>query len=76
MKAKTVRGTIHREDLSGGYLVLVADDGQRYLLGGATKALREEGLRVEIEGEILTDGGPSIAVISDPILRVMKSRRL
>lgn len=76
MKATVVRGVVHREDLSGGYLVIVADDGQRYLLGGATKALREAGLRVEVEGELLTDGGPSIAVTSDPILRVTKSRRL
>lgn len=76
MTSKAIRGTIRREDLSGGYLVLVADDGQRYLLGGATKALREEGLRVEVEGELLAEGGPSIAVTSDPILRVTKCRRL
>ncbi|MDR0965358.1 MAG: hypothetical protein LBM75_02435 [Myxococcales bacterium] len=73
----TLQGTIRREDLSGGYMVLVAEpDGRRYLLGGATKALREEGLRVEIEGELLADGGPSIAITSEPLLRVTSSRRL
>lgn len=71
-----IRGTIRREDLSGGYLVLVADDGKRYLLGGATKAVREEGLRVELEGELQPGGGPSIAVTSEPIFRVTKSKRL
>lgn len=76
MSAQTFRGTIRREDLSGGYLVLITDDGHRYLLGGATKALREEGLRVEVQGEVLGEGGPSIAVTSEPILRVTSSKRL
>ena len=56
--------------------MLITDDGHRYLLGGATKALREEGLRVEVQGEVLGEGGPSIAVTSEPILRVTGSKRL
>ncbi|MBI5547693.1 MAG: hypothetical protein HY901_27745 [Deltaproteobacteria bacterium] len=70
-----VKGTIRREDLSGGVMVLVGDDGKRYLLGGATKSLRQEGLRVELEGEV-DPHGVSIAMTGEPLLRVKSSRKL
>lgn len=68
-------GTIRREDLSGGFMVLETDDGRRLPLGGATKALREEGIRVELEGE-LDESAHSIAMTGQPIFRVRRSRRL
>ncbi len=71
----TLRGTIRREDLEGGVMVLVAEDGKRYLLGGATKALRQEGLKVELDGEI-DPGGVSIAMTGEPLFRVKTSRKL
>jgi len=70
-----ITGTIGREDLEGGFMVLVGDDGRRYLLGGATKALRQEGLRVELEGEV-DAGGVSIAMTGEPVFRVRRSRKL
>jgi hypothetical protein len=68
-------GTIRREDLSGGFMVLEVPDGERYPLGGATKALRQEGLRVELEGEFDPEG-VSIAMTGKPVFRVKASRRL
>ncbi len=70
-----LKGTIRREDLEGGYIVLLAEDGQRYLLGGATKALRHEGLKVELEGEI-DPGGVSIGNTGEPLFRVKKANKL
>lgn len=70
-----IRGTIRREDLEGGFMVLVAEDGRRYLLGGATKALRQEGLQVELEGEV-DPAGVGIGMTGEPVFRVKASRRL
>ena len=70
-----MKGTIRREDLSGGFMVLEAEDGGRYPLGGATKALREEGLRVELEGDFDLEG-VSIGMTGAPVFRVRSSRRL
>jgi hypothetical protein len=70
-----LRGTIRREDLSGGFMVLEAEDGKRYPLGGATKALRQEGLRVELEGELDTQA-VSIAMTGQPVFRVKRSTRI
>jgi hypothetical protein len=70
-----VRGKIRREDLEGGYMVLEGDDGKRYLLGGATKVLRQEGLRVELEGEV-DPTGVSIANTGEPVFRVKTSKKI
>ena len=70
-----LRGTIRREDLSGGFMVLETDDGRRFPLGGATKALREEGIRVELEGEFDPEA-LSLAMTGEPIFRVRRSVRL
>ena len=70
-----LRGTIRREVLSGGFMVIETEDGRRFPLGGATKALREEGARVEVEGE-LDESAVSIAMTGVPIFRVKSSRRL
>ncbi len=70
-----LRGTVRREDLEGGFMVLVAEDGRRYLLGGATKALRQDGLRVELEGEV-DPAGVTIGMTGEPVFRVRASRKL
>ncbi|HCF58318.1 MAG TPA: hypothetical protein DFS52_10045 [Myxococcales bacterium] len=70
-----LRGTIRREDLSGGFMVLETEDGRRFPLGGATKALREEGIRVELEGEFDAEA-VSIAMTGEPVFRVKRSVRL
>lgn len=70
-----LKGTIRREDLSGGVMMLEAEDGQRYPLGGATKALREEGLKVELDGDF-DPQGVSIAMTGRPVFRVKTSRKL
>lgn len=70
-----LRGRIRREELSGGPMVLEGDDGKRYPLGGATKALRQEGLEVELEGEF-DPGGVSIVMAGQPVFRVKGSRKL
>ncbi len=67
-----LRGTIRREDLSGGFMVLEGEDGRRYPLGGATKALRKEGLRVELEGEF-DPSGVSIGMTGEPVFRVRRA---
>ena len=68
-------GTIRREDLSGGVMVIETADGKRFPLGGATKALRQEGLKVELTGE-LDPGGVSIAMTGEPVFRVKSSRKI
>jgi len=68
-----LKGTIRREDLSGGVMMLEAEDGKRYPLGGATKALRTEGLEVELDGEF-DPQGVSIAMTGTPVFRVKSSR--
>lgn len=49
------RGTIHKNDLEGGFWELHADDGERYQLRGGDDSLRVEGLKVEIEGKLDKD---------------------
>jgi len=70
-----LKGTIRREDLSGGFMVLETKDGKRYPLGGATKALREEGLQVELEGEFDPEG-VSIGMTGAPVFKVKKSEKV
>lgn len=70
-----LKGTIRREDLSGGVMMLETPDGQRYPLGGATKALRQEGLAVEVEGEFDPEG-VSIAMTGTPVFRVKSSKKI
>ena len=72
-----VKGTVRWEDGGAGrYLLFIADDGARYLLGGATKALRPlDGGRVELEGEV-DPTGVSLAMTGDPVFRVTRSSAL
>jgi hypothetical protein len=63
----TFVGTIRKLGLEGGVWALIGDDGQQYHLVDAPAAIRKDGLRVEIEGEVA--GGASIAMIGS-MLRV------
>jgi hypothetical protein len=65
-----VRGRVERRDLEGGIWQLVADDGKRYTLVGATGGL-SAGAQVEVEGTI--DQGFGIAM-AGPQLRVQRVR--
>lgn len=63
----TFVGTIRKLGLEGGLWALIGDDGQQYHLVDAPAAIRKEGMRVEIKGEI--PKGASIAMIGS-MLRV------
>ena len=51
----TIKGTIRRNDLEGGFWELVAEDGERYQLEAPEKGLCQEGLAVEVEGTVQKD---------------------
>ncbi|MEE9384720.1 MAG: DUF5818 domain-containing protein [Nannocystaceae bacterium] len=61
----TFSGTLRHNDLEGGFLELVTDDGDTYRLEGAKG---EPGTRVRVTGSVETGGfglhmsGPSIQV--------------
>jgi hypothetical protein len=46
------KGTVKKNDLSGGFWELHAEDGKRYQLKDADPELLEEGVAVEIDGKI------------------------
>ncbi|MFW5722034.1 MAG: hypothetical protein ACOCWT_01930 [Desulfohalobiaceae bacterium] len=46
----TVQGTVHYQDLEGGFYTLASESGQVYNLVGLPPEHRQEGLRVEVTG--------------------------
>ena len=64
------RGTVKKNELSGGFWELHAEDGERYQLQGGDDGLRCEGVTVEIDGKIdkgafgIGMTGPTLAVKS------------
>jgi hypothetical protein len=66
-----LKGRIERRDLEGGFWQLVADDGKRYTLVGASGL--EHGARVEVDGAL--DDGFGFAM-AGPQLRVRSVRKL
>jgi hypothetical protein len=64
-------GTVRKNDLEGGFLELVTDDGDVYRLQGASP---EPGSRVQVEGRI-ESGGFGIHM-SGPALEVRSIRRV
>ena len=62
------RGTVRRNDLEGGHWQLEADDGSRYVLEGATRAIEKDGAKVEIDGAV--DDGAMGFAMTGPILKV------
>ena len=67
-------GTLERRDLEGGTWLLIAADGRRYTLLGASADLKAaQGARVEVEGDL--DEGFGIAM-AGPQLQVRKVKKL
>jgi hypothetical protein len=66
--SRKLKGTIRRNDLEGGFWELVADDGERYQLRGASGDLCQDGRKVEIDGVI--DKGAFGIGMTGPVLRV------
>jgi hypothetical protein len=67
-------GKVERVDLGGGAFVLVADDGSRYQLVGGDRGLKKVGQRIEVEGEVDSQG-VSVAMVG-PLLRVKSYKPL
>jgi hypothetical protein len=67
-------GTVRRSDLEGGHWQLVTDDGTTYVLEGATRAIEQDGAKVEIEGAVANDV-MGIAM-TGPTLRVKNGRKV
>lgn len=61
------KGTVRKEDLGPGVFVLETRE-ETYTLDTSDKALRKDGLQVEIEGDVDADAA-SIAM-SGPVLKV------
>jgi hypothetical protein len=51
----TVRGTIRYKNLEGGFWALDGDDGNKYMTSGLDKALRIDGMVIEVKGVIEED---------------------
>ncbi len=67
----TFTGTVRRNDLEGGFLELVTDDGSTYRLQGASAKVNA---RVRVEGTV-EEGGFGIQM-SGPALKVRKLEEL
>lgn len=48
-------GKVSFRDLETGVWVLEGDDGQTYLLAGGDRKLKQNGARIEIEGDVDRD---------------------
>lgn len=48
----TIKGTVKKEELSGGIWVLDADDGERYQLQGGDGKLLKDGQKATVEGSV------------------------
>lgn len=68
------RGTVRRSDLEGGHWQLEAEDGETYVLDGASGAIATDGARVEIDGAV--DEEAMGIAMTGPILKVTGGKRL
>ena len=50
-------GTVRKLGVEGGVWALMGNDGQQYHLIDAPSELKEDGLKVEVEGEVATGAG-------------------
>ncbi len=62
-----LKGVVRKEDLGPGVFVLETKD-ETYTLDTTDKALKKDGLRVEVEGDV-DDEAVSVAM-SGPVLKV------
>jgi len=67
-----LKGKVGWSDLEGGYLILEADDGQKFKLEGDTAAL-EKGQKVEIDGSVEATMGIGFGT---PVLTVKKHKAI
>jgi hypothetical protein len=68
------RGTVRRNDLEGGHWQLETDDGTSYVLEGATKAIEQDGAKVEVDGAV--DDEAMGFAMTGPILKVKTARKV
>ncbi len=69
----TLRGTVRKNDLEGGFWELHADDGGRYQLQSSDKGLLVEGQKVEVDGAV--DKGAMGIGMTGPTLAVKSWRK-
>lgn len=48
-------GRVAYRDLEGGVWVLEADDGRTYQLAGGDRKIKQDGQRIEVEGQVEQD---------------------
>ncbi|HTM22498.1 MAG TPA: DUF5818 domain-containing protein [Kofleriaceae bacterium] len=63
-----ITGTVHKNDLEGGFWELEADDGECYQLRGGDDGLRVDGQKVTVDGKV--DKGAMGIGMTGPILDV------
>jgi hypothetical protein len=68
------RGKVKRSDLEGGHWQLVADDGETYVLEGATKGIEIDGASVEIDGVV--DRNVMSFAMTGPTLKVKAGKKV
>ena len=52
---QSIKGTIQKSTLSGGFWELVSDSGEHYQLDTTDSGLLKEGLKVTVKGEVASD---------------------
>jgi hypothetical protein len=60
-----VRGVIRKLGIEGGLWALMGDDGVQYHLLSAPAALKQDGAKVEVEGD--EPGGASIGMVGSTL---------
>ncbi len=68
-----VKGTVRKLGVEGGLWAIMGEDGQQYHLVSAPEAIKQDGLRVEVEGQ--EPGGASIAMVGS-MLKVKSFTKL
>jgi|HubBroStandDraft_6_1064221.scaffolds.fasta_scaffold2225640_2 cob(I)alamin adenosyltransferase len=69
-----LRGSVSFRDIETGIWVLQGDDGQTYELAGGDRAIKKDGKRIEVEGDV--DGDAATIGMTGPLLRVKRYRFL
>lgn len=67
-------GTVAFRDIEGGVWVFEGDDGRIYQLSGGDRSLRQNGRRIEVEGDVDNDA-VTFAMVG-PVLKVKRYRSL
>lgn len=52
----TIKGTVHHQDLSGGFWGIIDAQGKKWKPSMMPKALQKEGLKVSVEAEEASGG--------------------